>query len=418
MISGGHRSPDGTPAERRAEAVALADELKETRALTLRLAACTTDDELHAFFDPDFSPVGWHLGHVAMFEARWLLETTHGEAPISERFDRIFDPRAVEKPRRGDLPDRATLLGYASEVRRRVLDHLARDAESRPSHELLRGLDAYRLVLAHEQQHDETMAAILRMRPLDSRERSGFPLPEPGPAVPRAPLRVSAGIFLVGSDAPDVYDNERQPHEVAVAAFEIDWQPATNRDWLEFIDAGGYSKPELWSDDGLAWLERSRPAHPSTWEGTAAGYRLEALGGETALPPSHPVEGVSAFEAEAYATFRGARLPSEAEWEVAARLAPDAEPRLGLACGAARAVGEGGDFLGNVWEWTSTAFAPYPGFRPHPDDGYSAPYFDGRHRVLRGGSWATQRRVARVTFRNWYEPRLRAIFAGVRLARG
>lgn len=410
-------SPSPEPSLPEAAAEALAGELEATRRLTLRLVAAASDEELRTAWHGDFSPVGWHLGHVAAFEAGWVLERAHGEPPLPAAVRERFDPRATPKPRRTELPVRAALLELARDVRRRTLGHLASDAARGARGTLVDGGYVYRFVLAHEQQHAETMATVLRLRPAPSRERSGFPLPAPGPFRRRAPLHVPGGSAMIGSARPDAYDNERGTHEVQLEPLDLDGQPATNADWLEFIASGGYLRRELWSEAGWAWLARARVCAPSTWLAAPRGHLLRAMGGDAPLPLSHPVEGVAAFEAEAYARFRGGRLPTEAEWEAAAHLAVDASPRLGLVCGATRAVGEAPDLLGNVWEWTASTFAPYPGFRPFPYDGYSATWFDGCHRVLRGGSWATQARVATPTFRNWYPPGWREMFAGVRVAR-
>jgi iron(II)-dependent oxidoreductase len=180
------------------------------------------------------------------------------------------------------------------------------------------------------------------------------------------------------------YDNERPRHVVYTDAFQIARQPVSNAGWLTFAEQGGYERRELWSDDGWAWLaEQDNAQHPAI----AAG------------DPHAPACHVSYFEAEAYARAHDARLPSEAEWEKAATGAPL-------------------DGIGRVWEWTQTAFHGYPGFAAHPYREYSEVFFGEDYRVLKGGSWATDERVANPRFRNWDLPQRRQIFAGLRVARG
>jgi ergothioneine biosynthesis protein EgtB len=210
---------------------------------------------------------------------------------------------------------------------------------------------------------------------------------------------VPAGSFLMGSnDCASTLDNERPRHEVSVATFAIDQTLVSNGDFLCFVDARGYHTPALWNTEGWQWRTRYKIESPLYWKQLPDNDWLEVgLTGIQPLDRQQSVRSVSWHEADAYARFVGKRLPAEAEWEKAAAL------------GVLRDIG-------NVWEWTSTWFAPYPGFTAHPYEGYSAPYFDNQHRVLRGGSWATRSHVRRSTFRNWYHPWVREIFAGVRCA--
>ena len=393
----------------------IAHELAETRQLTLDLVALANDSELCRSYDPDFSPIGWHLGHIVTFEAIWVLERACRRLYLTPRYRQLFDPRKNAKPNRIALPSREELLSFAAEVRAQTLDLL--DDGRHDTRDLTRDLYVFRFVLAHEQQHAETVATVLRMRDAESRARSAFPCPHSNAQAQASfPIVFDTVEAIIGSDDPvHAYDNERHQHAVRLRPFALDAHPVTNADWLTFIGNGGYARREWWTDAGWAWRASSGVTRPSTW--TEGDPQLRALGGDIALPLSHPVEGVSAHEADAYARSVGRRLPTEAEWEHAARSAASVEPRIGARCGGTRAVGTGPDLIGNVWEWTSSNFVPYPGFSPHPYEGYSKPYFDGRHRVLRGGSWATQSANARPSFRNWYQPEWRAMFAGLRCAR-
>jgi ergothioneine biosynthesis protein EgtB len=394
-----------------------------TRRLTLELVRLASDEELRTAFHPDFSPIGWHLGHIATFEAFWVLERTHGESPLSSEYDALFDPRQVAKHLRTTLPSRQELLAYATDVRRRTLDHLRRDAEHPSDAELRRGFFVYRFILMHEQQHAETIATILRMRSHERRQDAiGFGEPETvEPINSTSAIELAGGVVTIGEDDRLIsYDNERPAHEVELKPYEIDAYPVTNAEWLWFVQDGGYRRREWWTPEGWAWLQQSRVRHPWTWEPSDRGFHLKAFTGDAPLLLDHPVEGISAFEAEAYARSVEKRLPTEVEWEHAARQHATAEPQIGVRCGGTRERREGPgtfDFVGNVWEWTASTFDGYPGFRAFPYDGYSRAYFDGQHRVLRGGSWATQELIARPGFRNWYPPHWRQMFVGLRCAR-
>jgi iron(II)-dependent oxidoreductase len=272
---------------------------------------------------------------------------------------------------RGDIEilGRAAATAYLDEVRDRTLAALARHGEDPGIHEM---------VLRHELQHTETMRQAMAL---------GGLLPAGEPALgeltsPEGWIDVPAGTFALGAGAAGfAYDNERPRHDVELPAFLIARRPVTNATWLRFVEGGGYVRREWWSDEGWSWKEEyDITEHP----GVAGGL------------PDAPACHVSWFEADAFARWSGARLPTEAEWERAA---------------------EGLDGVGSVWEWTSSQFTAYPGFRAHPYREYSEVFFDQGYRVLRGSSWATDARVASRTFRNWDLPRRRQIFAGVRLAR-
>ncbi len=409
----------------------LAAALVEARARTLALCALVDDEAFHRQFHPDFSPVGWHLGHCAVVQAYWLLERAGGQAPMSQQVQDTFTPERNPKANRVHLPARAEIVALASEVADRVAEFLAREGH---------GVDPRMLwsVVQHEQQHGETVAMVLALAdeagvPVGALPVAATPAVPPESAHAAGPrwIEVPAARCLRGSDVPAAYDNERDPHAVDVGAFALARCPVTRGEYSSFIEDGGYHRPGPWSAEGWHWARGQGIRAPRGWDRcTEATEATEA-----------PVWGLSWYEADAFARWAGARLPTEAEWERAARwdavpgvartypwgeAVPDAtracfdRPRAGpLPVGAlpagASPVGALG-MAGGVWEWTASWFGPYPGFTPWPYEGYSTPWF-GDHRVLRGGSFASRATVLRGAFRNWYVPGCREVFAGVRLAR-
>ena len=419
----------------------LADRLARARRETLALIALVEDADLNRSLNPEFSPMRWHLGHIAAFEAHWVLVRAGGRPSLRPEYDHLFDPTRNPKAGRVDLPPRAELLDFADGVRAAALAILTTAAPDHPD-PLLRAAFVGEMVYEHECQHQEILTFLLQMIP-PGRKCRPADLPRPAPGVEPADelIGITAGVFAMGAAGSGfAYDNERDPHPVALADYRIARFPVTEQAFARFIEAGGYRTEALWSAEGWRWARVNAVDAPRDWTRTeGGGVRIRTLFQERDPAPGVPVVGVSQFEAAAYARWLGRRLPTEAEWERAAawdatlgrsRRFPwgDGLPTIalanadGLAWGtrpvsaAGRAPSGCAELAGQGWEWTSTPFGPYPGFAPFPYAGYSQDWFDGQHLVLRGGSWATRGPLCRSSFRNWYHPHVREIFAGFRCA--
>jgi iron(II)-dependent oxidoreductase len=354
--------------------------LEYARRHTLALVAHLDDEQLKRVHSAIMSPLVWDLGHIAAYEDLWLAhrlgERSLLRGELAALYDAFETPRAV----RGDIETLgpADARDYMDVVRARSIETLAE-----------RGVGdgvICEMVIRHELQHGETMRQTLAIANLlnDADAAAGDEPLQPSSGQPW--VAVAAGPFELGAP-PEAfsYDNERPRHRAETAAFEIARRPLSDGELLRFAEQGGYERRELWSPPGWAWLqEQPESHHRSTTEGH----------------PDATACHVSWFEAEAYAKAHDARLPSEAEWEKAATLH----------------AGEL-DGIGRAWEWTRSRFDGYPGFVAHPYREYSEVFFGGDYRVLRGGSWATDARVASAHFRNWDLPQRRQIFAGVRLSR-
>ena len=359
---------------------AIAERLSEARQCTLELVEPLDDAQLNRVYSPILSPLAWDLGHIANFEELWLVQAIADREPLHGELGRFYD--AIENPRRtrGELPILRDdeLRSYMADVRSRTLDVLrAVDIEADAENPLLREGFVYEMLLAHEQQHNETMLQLLQMvdgyRPL--RPVGTTPVAAAGPEA----VVLEAGSYEIG--APErgfAYDNERRRHTVELDAFEIDRTPVTNAAYTEFMEATGAERPTYWERDG---------------EG---GWVSTAMGRGERIVPDHPVVHVSWEQAAAFARWAGKRLPTEQEWEAA-------HDRL-----------EG---TGQAWEWTSSDFLAYPGFEAFPYREYSEVFFGDAYKVLRGSSWATHPNVARPSFRNWDLPQRSQIFSGLRCAR-
>ena len=423
----------------------LVAELEEARARTLLLVAPLGDEELHVQHDPLMSPIVWDLGHIAHFEELWLTRNLDGPIEFVE-MPGLYNPFEHPRSTRGalPLPGLERVREVMNDIRGRVLERL-RSAEFDDEHPLLAGGYVYRMVLQHEYQHDETILQTLQLKLGDPYSPPArVRLPVVGEGLPVAGMaRFPGGRVEIGTDDPtEAYDNERSAHTVEVRPFEIDVHPVTNGQYLEFIEAGGYARPELWSEAGSRWLEGSRAEAPKYWFRGADGWMTRVMDRVGPVEADHPVCHVCYYEAEAFAGWAGKRLPTEIEWEAAASWDPETghklrypwgeEPpsrelanldQLGFGTAAVAAyprnrspIGCSG-MIGDVWEWTSSDFGAWPGFEAFPYAEYSEVFFGNEYKVLRGGSWATRPGAVRNTFRNWDYPIRRQIFSGFRCAR-
>lgn len=419
--------------------------LQRARTRTKLLTDCLGDDELTAQHSPLMSPLAWDLAHVGNQEEIWLLREAGGLDPVRPELDAIYD--AFRTPR-ADRPALAMLSPaqareFVAEVRERSLELLDRADLGDEADPLLRDGFVFGMVAQHEQQHDETMLATHQLRCGPAVLDDTSPPDEGSEDQLPAEVLVPAGTFTMGTSGdPWALDNERPAHTVDLASFWLDTTPVTCAEYQEFIEDGGYREPRWWQLEGWAYVRRAELTAPLFWRREGGNWTRRRFGRTEPVPPREPVLHVCWYEADAYARWAGRRLPSEVEWEKAARHDPDTglshrypwgddEPgvehanlgqrhlRPALAgsypggaapCGARQ-------LLGDVWEWTSSDFTGYPGFAAFPYREYSEVFFGGDYKVLRGGSFGVDQVACRSTFRNWDHPIRRQIFAGFRTAR-
>jgi iron(II)-dependent oxidoreductase len=418
-------------------------ELLSARDRTTLLTTAVDEGDLIRQHSPLMSPLVWDLAHIANQEELWLLREVGGRTPIHPEIDPLYDafehPRA-ERPTLPILPPKEA-RAYGHEVRGRVLDLLEKVTFG--GTRLTENGFSFGMIAQHETQHDETMLATHQLR------RGGPALTAPpAPAAPADAASLPAEVFVPGgpftmgtSTEPWALDNERPAHMVDVPPFYLDTTPVTNAAYAEFIADGGYDDPRWWTPAGWEHRQRAGLSAPLFWRWAGEWVR-ESFGVSNPVVRSEPVLHVSWYEADAYARWAGRRLPTEAEWEKSARHDPgsgrsrrfpwgddDPTPELAnlgqrhLTPAAAGAYPAGAapsgarQLIGDVWEWTSSDFLPYPGFTAWPYKEYSEVFFGPEYKVLRGGAFGVSPVACRATFRNWDYPIRRQIFSGFRTAR-
>ncbi|HZD54118.1 MAG TPA: selenoneine synthase SenA [Woeseiaceae bacterium] len=430
--------------------------MENARQRTLELVDGLSAEQLIGPKLPTVNPLQWEIGHVGWFYEYFILRRIYGYEPLLARGDALYDSIAIEHDTRWDLPlySLDETLDYLVRVQARLIDRLGGGLASEQDSFI------YQFTTFHEDMHDEAF--------LWARQTHAFPMPafgtggssqraartgeQSGGAKPAAdgagPLpgdaELPGGTFIFGAPpgAPFLFDNEKWGHEVRVAPFRMGRTPVTNAEYLAFVDDGGYTRREYWDDAGWAWRTKTGALHPVYWRHRGGEpWQLRRFDEWHELPPNQPVIHVCWHEANAWCRWAGRRLPTEAEWEFAACMRPATRGTLvkarypwgdeppgpsranidGFAVGcidvAAHAEGDNAfgvrQLIGNVWEWTLDTFGPFPGFSPDAYREYSEPLF-GKTKVLRGGAWTTRARMITSTYRNYFEPDRRDVFAGFR----
>ncbi len=422
----------------------LIDNLKEARSRTLKLLVDLSDEQLIGSRLAITNPLLWEIGHVAWFQEKWTLRHLWKEHSVREDADRLYDSIRVAHDTRWDLPlpSREETLAYMAEVLERMVDKLlSREPTEEETY-------FYLLALFHEDMHDEafTYTRQTMAYPAPSlhagkanrvAEKNGGPLP--------GDVEIPGEVFVLGAerDVSFAFDNEKWSHPVQVKPFRMARAPVTNVEFLAFVEDGGYQCEDCWSREGWNWRQKARAEHPLYWRHKSGHQWFRRDFDQLVVLGDHlPVIHVNRHEAQAYCKWAGRRLPSEVEWEMAASAEfpsssspsqkrffpwgeqPPTVDRANLNWQAMGCVEVGSlpdgespvgcrQMIGNIWEWTSSDFLPYPGFVVDPYKEYSEPWF-GTHKVLRGGCWTTRSRLIRNTWRNFCTPDRRDVWAGFR----
>jgi iron(II)-dependent oxidoreductase len=427
-----------------ADAGELAGWVRDAARRLADLVADLDDDQLSVPRLAVVNPPLWEIGHVTWFQESFVLRRSLGEPMIIDRADAIWDSAAIPHDTRWSLalPSREDTLRYATEVTERVVQRLTGPWSTGQ----LRYITRYGV--HHHDMHTEALTYTRQTLGYRAPVLPGLdtaPAPDAGPLSGDA--QVPGGVFLLGADRDTgfVHDNEKWAHPVRLAPFALARAAVTQAEYAAFVADGGYLRRELWSDDGWAWRAAEGAEAPAYWERGANGWRRRDFDRWVGLEPHRPVGHVCWYEADAYCRWAGRRLPTEAEWEAAALGEPDGssglraarrrfpwgeEPidtrhanldwrHMGTVDVAAYPRGDSAfgcrQLVGNLWEWTASTFAPYPGFEQDAYRDNSQPWF-GTRKVLRGGSWATRSRFIRGTVRNYFTPDRRDVLAGFRTA--
>ncbi|MDB5393012.1 MAG: hypothetical protein JWM91_518 [Rhodospirillales bacterium] len=355
---------------------------------------------------PDCSPTKWHRAHTTWFFETFVLSQQAGYVPFDPAFGYLFNSYYEAVGSRHPRPERGLLTRPTTETIDRYRVHVDRamakliDGQTTP--DALTDLIA--LGLHHEQQHQELLLTDIKhafgLNPTRPAYQAGPERPAPNSGA-AGWVELPPGIYEAGAGSDGfAFDNEWPRHRHYLQSCRVATQPVTCGEYLEFIEADGYRRPEFWLSDGWAAVQREGWVAPLYWTLWDDGWRVFRLDGEGSLEPTEPVQHISHYEAWAYAAWRGRRLPTEFEWEAAAAL--HGVEQMGIGC---------------VWEWTSSAYSPYPGFRIAPGavGEYNGKFMSGQM-VLRGSSWATPRDHSRPTYRNFFPPAARWQVSGLRLA--
>ena len=415
----------------RIKAEQLVEDLREARARKLALFTDLSDDQMLGPNEHFLEPPIWEVGHVGWFQEYWILRNLGNAEPIIENGDGIYNSFNVSYRLRWDheFPTRDETLNYIQTILDRSIDRL----DGREPDEGERYF--YWLAVQHEYMHSENLCMV--------RQTLGYPAPgfaeiesRPDPTFERRDMEIPGGAYLLGAsnNGSFVFDNEKWAHEVEIKPFRIANAPVTNEEFLEFVKDGGYGIRRYWGKHGWEWRRREGATHPLFWRESCDGWVQENFDDEFPLKANNPVVHVNWYEARAYCKWAGRRLPTEAEWEVAAsgyqkrRFPWGEEPptperanldwsHLGVVDVSAYPDGDSvfgcRQMIGNLWEWTGSYLEPYPGFTPDPYKEYSQPYF-GQKPVLRGGGFASRSQLIRNTWRNFFMLHRRNIVAGFR----
>jgi ergothioneine biosynthesis protein EgtB len=393
------------------------------RSLSAAIAAPLSDADATIQPMPDASPAKWHLAHTTwFFETFVLRDHVPDYALFDDHFGFLFNSyydgegERHARPRRGMLsrPSLEQVLAYRAHVDAAL-------ARALPG--LQPGVrDLVELGLHHEQQHQELMLmdmlAAFAENPL---KPAAWPSPAAPPSALPPPVRWiegRSGVHAIGQDGDGfAFDCERPRHDIVLRPHALADRLVGNAEWLRFIEDGGYQRPELWLSDGWAWVRDNRAEAPLYWIRGAGEWNRFGLDGVKPLDPGEPACHINYYEADAFARWAGARLPTEAEWESAASARDAGEGNQLDAAGPVRPRG-GNGFFGDVWQWTISAFLPYPGFQPAEGTvgEYNGKFMSGQF-VLKGASCATPRGHSRASYRNFFYPHMRWQFAGLRLAK-
>ena len=378
----------------------LIDELKSLQDETFNIVSSVAEKDYQQQFHPDLSPIGWHLGHCIYTESYWIKEQLLGKQYDDASQKSLYVPELSVKQSRGaTLPDKGEQLEWAyitQSENRSILESITTE---KPSHHLLKNDYLFHFLIQHYSQHIETMLMVLTEMQIQNTDTDFSPCKIlKARQANKEFVSIEAGIYNIGSENKNSpYDNEYPPHTIERDSFKIATSPVNNGEYLKFINAGGYSIKGFWSVAGWQWCIVTQNTHPHHWrrQNDNLWFGVNHKGSYL-LEEQQAVHGLNYYEAEAYAKWIGGRLPHEYEWEIAFKNNCIQQTAL-------------------VWEWCSNTFHPYAGFSAYPYEGYSMPYFDENHYVLKGGSSFTKEVIKRPSFRNYYTADKRHIFAGIRL---